>query len=795
MLTNYLKLSLRNLLRNKLFSLINIGGLAGGIVISLVLFLYIDYERDFDSFQSKGADIYRLLSHSTLDDVPETWGSSPNIAGPTFKADIPEIKEQVRLIRHNFGDPANVKANDRVFFENDLFWTDPSVTNVFDFSFVKGDKASFLKHPNAIAINESTAKKYFGDKDPIGQILKIDNDLSCEVSAVFRDLPHNSSIRPAMMGSIASIEWMVKSTEWSNASFETYLLLEKGEDYKAVEKKIAADADRKKPARSSWISFSLQPFSEIHLSSSHIQNSYVDNTGDKNSVQIVSILAIVILLIAAINYMNLATARSQKRFKEVGICKTLGADKKELIKRFYIETALLVGVSVVAALLLLIPILSYFNYITASELTMTRLLNPKIIAAILISVTAIILISGAYPAIYLSSFNPKDLFNTSFRNDKFAGMLRQGLVVIQFSVSIVLIFSTIIFYRQLRFVQTTDLGFKPEQVLCINTSGAETTKQLDGLINDLKSMNYVSAVSRAQTFPGKDGSLRVISKPQHPEHYKNITTCRASSDIVNAVGLKLLAGKTLGAQGTDQDSSYQLVLNRTAIAFLGYTPEEAIGKKVSLITDADEIVGVVEDFHFQSLHEPIGAYAFHNAPRESRPYMLIRMTMDQGMARLKAIKTVFSKNLPDAAFDYLFLDQHLKSLYRKESQTVNITLLFSGLAILLACLGLFGLSAYMIELKVKEIGVRKVLGASLLDIVQLISKKFILQVLLSGLIALPLAWMLMSNWLNHFAFHISIGWTVFMITLGIALITAFLTISFQALKAAKAKPVNSLRTE
>ncbi len=793
MLRNYLKLSLRNLSKNKLFSLINIGGLASGIAMALLLFLYLDYEQSFDSFQSNKNRICRIISHSTLDAVPEKWGCAPNIAGPTFKAEIPAVKEQVRLIRHNFGDPANVKLDHKAFIENNLYWVDPAVTTVFDFTFLKGNKTA-LQKPNVIALNESTARSYFGDEDPIGKRITIDNSIVCEVSAVFKDLPPNSSIRPAMMGSFASVKWMQDMT-WSNASYETYLLLKEGADYKEVGKQMMAVSKRLKPASQDWISFSLQPFSEIHLSSAGIQNSYVQNTGDKESVKIVSLLVIVILLIAAINYMNLATARSQKRFREVGICKTLGADRKELIRRFYIETALLVLVAVIFAFLLLILLLPYFNAITNSQLQVGQLLNRSILILVGVSVLAIIFVSGFYPAMYLSSFNPKDLFHTHFRSDKFTGMLRQGLVVIQFSVSIILIFSTIVFYRQLQFIQTKNLGFKPEQVMCLNTSGAETMNQMNGLINDLKSLNDVNAVCRLQTFPGKDGSSRTLFRPQQPEHYKQIISCRSGSEFIPALGLHLLAGKTISDQVGEKDSTFQIVLNRTAIEFLGYTPEEAIGKKVNVVSEADEIVGVVEDFHFQTLHEPIGAYAFHNAPTENRPYILVRLNVGEDKTRIEEIKKIFSKNLPNAAFDFVFLDHHLKSLYVKESQTVDITLLFSGLAILLACLGLFGLSAFMIELRIKEIGVRKVLGASVLSIVQLISRKFVLQVLLSGAIALPLSWLLMSRWLNHFAFHISIGWSVGLLTLLIALLTALFTISFQAIKAAAANPVKSLRTE
>lgn len=794
MLKNYLRLSFRNLLKNRLFSIINIGGLAGGITIALVLFLYIDNEYCFDTFQNNKHSVYRLICNASMDGTNEKWGCSPNIAGPVFKADIPEIKEQVRLVRHNFGDPANVKFNDNVFLENNLYWTDASITAIFDLEFVKGNKTTALQKPNSIIINESTEKKYFGNASAIGKILQIDNNLKCEVTGVFKNLPSNSSLDADILGSMSSIAWMVDNLVWSNASFETYFLLRENVDYKQVEHKIGIDAKNKMNDDASWISFSLQPFLDIHLSSADIQNSYVKNTGDKNQVKTVSMLVIIILLIASINYMNLATARSQRRFKEVGICKTLGADRWELIKRFYMETFLLVFASVVLAFILLIIFLPYFNSISGTKLQIIALLNPKILLALCVSLISIILISGSYPAIYLSSFNPKNLFNPNFTGSSFTGKLRQGLVIIQFSVSVILIFSTIVFYKQLGFIQTKNLGFNPQQVLCINTIGAQNIDQLNGLTNDLKSLNYVTALSRSQTYPGREGSGRFIYKQTNKNETKNITSCRASSEIIKVLGLKLLSGKTITDKTADRDSSCQVVLNRTAVNFIGYTPEEAIGKKIQCIHQADEIVGVVEDFNFETLYQPIGAYVFHNAPTEGRPYMLIR-TIGKNKSQLEKIRKIFSKNLPNAAFDYTYLDTHFKSLYTKETQTVNVTLLFSVLAVLLACLGLFGLSAFMIELRIKEIGLRKILGASVLNIVNLISRKFILLVCVAICIAMPVSWIIMQQWLNNFAFHINIEWSFYVVTICISVFTASATIAFQAIKVSITNPTKNLRTE
>ncbi len=795
MLKIYLKLSVRNLLKNRLFSFINITGLALGIATALLLFLYINNELLFDKNQSNGDFIYRLVCNTTLNNTNEKWGCSPNIAGPTFLAEATGIKEQARVVRHNFGDAANVKFSSKKFFENNLYWADGSVLKIFDFDIIKGDRFSALSNPYSIIINENVARKYFGDEDPIGKTLSIDNTTACQVTAVYKNFPSNFSFDAEIIGSITSIDWMHKNLVWSNASFETYVLLDESSKAEAIEKKINEITAKKVPDAERWFSFSLQPLRDIHLQSDNIQNTYIKNAGDKKQVTIVSILVLAILLIASINYMNLATARSQRRFKEVGICKTIGAQKSELVKRFYLETILLVLCSVLISLIILWISLPYFNTLAETHLSLKNLLNARVLEISALSVFVIILISGSYPALYLSSFNAKNLFSPNVRSAKFTGKLRQLLVVVQFSVAILLIFCTLILYKQLHFLQTKNLGFEASQVISLTTTGAENREQLTALGNSLKSLSFVESVSRSQTYPGKSGSGRSIYHKNNANESKNIVTCRAGSDIVNVLGIKFLAGKPLEELKSDKDTTFQVVLNRTAVEFIGYTPEEAIGKKIQLVGSYDEIVGVVEDFNFETLHQPVGAYAFHNAPTETRPYMLMKVRGEFTGEKLDQVKKVFTANLPNAAFEYTLLNQYINSLYKKESQTSRITLFFSGLTIFLACLGLFGLSAYMIELRIKEMGIRKVFGASNISLINLLSRKFLWLVLIAALIAFPVAYVTMKKWLINFPQHITIDIGIFIATLIIILLTSMLTVSLQAIKAAISSPVQNLKTD
>lgn len=793
MIKNNIKLAFRNFRKNKTFTIVNVFGLTSGLAIALLLFLYIRNETSFDKAQAGERPLYRLLFHASLDGKTEQWGSSPNIAGPAFKENISGIKAQTRLIRHDFGDNVNVRFGDKKFFESNFYWTDSTFHKVFDLELLAGDPLHILNKPNTVLLSESMAKKYFGKNNPVGQVINVANVYACEVTGVYRDFPQNSSLDADFLGSIVTVKWMVKQMVWSNASFETYLLLDDAAHVKTVEQQMQQVIEKQVKAEDRWFSFSLQPFTAMHLHSAAVQNTYIKRTGDLGQVKIVSALALVILLIVCINYMNLATARSQKRYKEVGICKTIGASRGTLIRRFYTETAFLVVLAFAASLLLTALLLPAFNRFAGTALEFSAILETPVLLASGSALLLITIVSGSYPAFYLSAFRPKSLFQQSFRRNTSGGRVRQGLVVVQFTVSIIMIFSTLVLYQQLRYVQNENLGFHPEQVVSITTSAATTKEEISSLMNEVRSMSGVRAVCRSQTYPGNGGSGRTLYKTD--DISASLTTCRATPEIVDVLGLQLLAGKTFPDRITDKDTVFQVVLNKTAVDFLGMKPEEIIGKRMRIVGAQDEIVGVVADFHFEDLHQPVGAYAFHNAPTEGRPNMLVRADARSMMTILPQLENSFRKNIPGSAFEYKFLDDHFRSLYQKEEQTALITLVFSVLAVLLACLGLFGLSAFLVEQRIKEIGVRKVLGASLAGITALVSRSFVWMVCIAAVIALPVAWWLMQQWLSDFAYRISISWIYFAVTAFAALFTALATVSFQAIRAARANPVKSLRTE
>jgi putative ABC transport system permease protein len=799
MLKNYLKIAWRGLLKNRLFTFLNLVGLATGLAVALLLTLYVKDEFQFDRYHSKADRIYRVIVHATFDGKTMVWGNAPNAVGPAMKSEVPSVEQQVRLLRHNFGETAFVNSTDKKFAEKNFYWADGSLFDLFDIPLIHGNPKTALDGPHKVVVSQATANRYFGDENPVGKVLYVDSKDTLRVTGVYQTFPGTSTLDADLIGSFSSVRW-AQHASWGNASFETFLLLNPKATMAQVEQQMSVVLTKHVPKQDQWFTLSLQPLTDIHLHSADIMKSDT-RVGDVRQVKILLILAIVVLLIACINYMNLATAKAQIRFREVGVIKTVGASMKHLVTRFYLETGLMVCIALLLGVGIVVLALPFFNQLTGKQLPFTSLLMPEIVGSLLLIGLLITLIAGSYPAFYLSSFSPKYLLSTTFRNQSGAGLFRRSLVVVQFTASVILMVCTFIFYQQLRYIQNQKLGYEPTQVVAITTAAAKDKSQLDALMNDFRSLSTVVDVCRAQTFPGAAGSGRSLTKPNASGNATDqgmaVQTNRVGNEFMNVLGLKLLAGRTLPAIKDPKDTTIQVVLNKTAVTYLGFTPEKAIGQKVRNLFDGDrtEIVGVVDDFHFESLHTPIGAYAFHNADTEGRPYLLVKTRTGQLAETMRQLEQVFRKDLPDSAFEFTFLDDYLNSLYRTEQRTAQVVMIFSALAILIACLGLFGLAAFTAEQRTKEIGVRKVLGASVGSIVTLLSKDFMKLVVVAILIASPIAWYAMNQWLSDFAYKITIDWWVFLLAGLLAVGVALLTVSFQSIKAALTNPVKSLRSE
>lgn len=793
MFKNYLIIAWRNLKSNRLFSSINIVGLSIGLAITILLYLFIIQERSFDNMHKNKDHIYRLLLHPTDETDFEIWPQVSPVIAPFLMSDIPGIKSATRLFEHDFGVKASVRVSNTNYIEDSFYWCDDQVFNIFDIDIIKGNKQHPLELPNTVTISETTAEKYFGNENPIGKTISVDNGTLLKVTAVYKDFPVNSTLDCNVMATFQSSGFQ-NYKGWDNASFETYFLTSENISESQLNNQLNDMLNKYVSKEDKWYYFSAQPFSEVHLYSSDFGESYSSRIGNINDIKNMSLLALLVLVIACINYMNLTTARSQNRSKDVGVNKTLGATTGNMIVRFYTETAILTFISMLLGILLVSVTVPFFNTITQQQLEVSAMLNANFVTGVVLIFLVTIFISGSYPALYLSSFSPRSIFNPSHKIGKSIVLIRKGLVVFQFAASVVLIVSVLVIYGQLQYMKTKNLGFNPEGVIAISTSALKNANDVDALVDEFKQLSVVKAIGKAQGYPGMSVSLRTLRKNEEDQGI-NIQTNKVDPSVAQVLDLELLSGRmpSLRHQG---DSLVEAVLNKKAIDYLGYTPQEAIGKKVlSNLRGNSIIVGVVKNFNFTTLRTPIRAYVLHNSSGDSQSYVLIRFKATYISSILEQFKHTFQQVAPNVAFDYDFIDSTVKKLYSDEQKTANISIVFCGLAIFVACLGLFALANFMAEQRTKEIGVRKVLGASVANIATMLLKDFLTLVMVSLIIAFPIAFFIMNNWLQGFAYRISLRWYIFAIAGLVALAVALVTISTQAIKAAIINPVKNLRSE
>ncbi len=800
MLKNYLKILFRNFLKNKSTSLINTLGLAIGLSCCLLIGLYVMDELSFDGFHENKDRIYLVYTEASDANEVHRWSAVPNSVAPYAQKEIPEIEKSGRIFFHNFSGQAFVSTDKIKSMEEQFTWADQEILDILAFTFTQGVKETALAEPNTVIISESAAKKYFGDAtNVIGEVLEIDNESSYQlkVTGVFKNPPANSRFQSPVIGAFKTHRFSREDRlSWGNASFQTYFLIHENVEPSTIETKLSEMLVRKIPNEDDrWFNLHIKPLSELHLYMGDIQDPFIVASGDIEQVKILIILGLIVLLIAVVNYVNLSTAQSQKRFKEVGVSKTLGATRGQLIQQFFLETSFYVFVAIFIAIQITILFLPLFNNITQKSISEVIFVSPQFIGVIVLGWGIISILAGFYPALFLSRFSPKQVLKSAAATSGTQGVLRKALVVTQFSLSTMLIIGTIVLYQQLTFIRNKSLGFKPEQLVAILTTGAESNNQVNSLKTELENIPGVLRSARTQAYPGTSASGRTLKQSPDSPSSLSIQTVRAGAEIIDVLGVNLLAGKTLPLEKSPGDTTIQIVLNETAVNYLGFTPEEAIGQRIPNLWEyPTEIVGVVEDFHFGSLHEKIGAYCYHNATTEGFNFLLVKMETRDIPSTMAAMEDTFRKIIP-TDFQFSFVDQRLESLYYQDKQLASIVFIFSSLAIFIACLGLYALAAFMTEQRTKEIGIRKALGASVAQVTQMLSKDFIKLVLISFVIAVPVGYYLLSIWLERFAYHVDISILVFALAGVISMVIAVLTISYESVKAARANPVNSLKGE
>ncbi|HVU53634.1 MAG TPA: ABC transporter permease [Puia sp.] len=808
MFRNYLKIAIRNLTRNKLYSSINIFGLAAGLAVCLLIMLYIFDEASYDKHQKDGDRIYRLAYTSG---PGESWSAQPAPVAFTLKAEMPEVEQVTRLLKVPDLDRILLEyeqgPDTKKFFETNGYYVDSTFFQLFTYDFIYGNAASALSKRNSIVISGSVAGKMFGKENPIGKSLKVQlpfGDLVYTVQAVFRE-NHKSHIPAHFLMSMQSTDvgdWVSTQQSWAtNNIFHTYVKLKPDTDPKVFEKRMTAFMDRHEGAELKAAGFKkshfIQHMPDIYLHSS-LGNEIAPN-GNIRYLYIMGSIAAFILIIACINFMNLSTARSEKRAREVGVRKVIGAERASLIGQFLGESFLLCLIALVIALVLTQLLLPLFNQVTQKDLQLSN--NPGLgywIAGLAI-VTG--LFAGLYPAFYLSSFQPARVLKGKIVNSWSATALRKGLVVFQFTISVMLILGAIVIGSQLNYMKHQDLGFKKEQQLILPITSGEVAKNYTALRDELVKIPGVASVTSASTYPGikNINDMPCYSEGRTSAQFTDVSMVATKDDYFETLGLKLLYGREF-ARDSRADSN-NIILNETAIRDMGYNPATAVGRRVNWDWHGGKyhmtISGVVKDFNFESLHTAIKPLGFTINGFFANPsnYTIVRLQTGNYTQALKDVERIWNKINPSAPFEYSFLDQDFQRNYEKEERTSHIVIDSTAIAIFIACLGLFGLAAFSAERRTKEIGIRKVLGASIMNITMLLSGEFIRLAGLAILIASPLAWYGMHLWLRNFAYPITISWWMFAVAGGLAIVIALITVSFQSIKTAVSSPVKSLRTE
>jgi putative ABC transport system permease protein len=821
MIRNLLITAIRNLRKNKFFSSLNILGLGIGMAVFLLISQYVHFERSYEDFIPGNENIYRVKLEVYRNNEP-IMASAENYpgVGPALQHELPEVISYARL--YNMGYKNNViitnenaKPDPIAFRQRRFLYADSTFLPMMGYPMVKGNATLALKEPFTAVISEKYAKLYFGNDDPIGKTLRLrDDDFTNElvkVTGVFKNLPSNTHLKFDVLFSYNSLyprgDWAVQRYRegWRRKDMYTFIQVKPGTDSKILETKFPAIVAKYKPELKGSQEkqlLGLQPLKDIHLTSDLSEEQ--EPNGNARTVFFLSLIGIFVLVIAWINYVNLSTARALERAKEVGIRKVVGAVKTQLILQFLTESALVNLLSVLIAWGLVYVCLVPFNTLSGLNLETLYLVQSWFVLLLLILWLVGSLLSGLYPALVLSSFKPITVLKGKLKNNASGIILRKGLVIMQFIASIALIAGTFIVYRQLKYMTSQDMGMNINQVLVVERPGIADTSRtvfnssIDAFRNELKKDPSVQAVSASFTVPGKQREYKVTLKRYGVANTDSIGARFNSFDyeFLDVFKMKLIAGRKFSPDfPKDQDTS--IIITETAAKLLGFKkPEDAIGKVLTVAEFRWNpiVVGVVNDYHQLSLKKPLDPSFFTYSSYDGE-YYSVRINTNNLSRTLKHVEHSWTSAFPGNPFEYFFLDDYFNKQYENEKRFEKLFMVFAILAIIIGCVGLFGLSAYTASQRIKEIGIRKVLGASVPDITKMLSKDFLKLVLIAIVVASPLAWWVMNKWLQDFAYRIHISWWVFAAAGMAALVIAMLTVSFQAIRAAVANPVKSLRTE
>ena len=796
MVNNYLKIALRNLRKQKAYSFINILGLALGMVCFYIILLFILHELSYDQYHEKSDRIYRVAINGNFGEKNISVALTMNPLGPTLAREFPEVKDFVRF--RNLGETLlEYREKEKQFFERGFFYTDSSVFDVFSFSLVKGDPETALRDPYTVVIDQEVADKFFGVEDPLGKLLNYNGLFDLRVTGVMENVPGNSHFHPRILASYTTLYERIpqQMSIWLSLNYYTYLLLEDHVDPDAVELKFPAFFERHMGAILKQFGLSihayLQPLKDIHLRSN--LTAELEENLDITYISIFAAIALIVLLIASINFMNLSTARSANRAQEVGLRKVLGATRKDMIKQFLGESVLMSIFAFILAMVFTVVLLPFFSSISGRELPVHLLKNLKVILTFLLVAILVGFASGCYPAFFLSSFQPIKIIRGNLKSGPKSSIMRSILVTWQFSISIILIIGALTIFRQISFLKNTPLGFEKEHVISVPLRN----QRVEVLRNRLKSIPGVVQISAVNQVPGfnlsTDGFIPEGTNEAQPWAVIYLAT---DHEFLETMDIVIVQGRSFSRE-FPTDGEQAILINEAAVRELEW--EKPLGKTIALYGGDDRtrtmtVIGILKDYHYASLREPIEPLFIFIDPNQYSQ-LLIRIAPNSISSSIEALRNKWSEFGSSQPFVYSFLDEKLELLYHSEHRLNRIFQSFTLLAIFIACLGLFGLASFTSEQRTKEIGIRKVLGASVAGIILSLTKDFTRWVLLANMIAWPIAYVVMNRWLQNFAYHVDVNIWLF-IGSGIgAFIIAFLTVSVQSIKAAMADPVQSLKYE
>ena len=796
MIKNIFLIALRNFKRDKGYSLLNIMGLTIGVTFSLFLIFYIKDELSFDKYHEKADRICRVIAHIQERDKTMNWTSTQVPLGPTLKKDYPEVEDAARFF---FRERTMFKNGDNRFFETKIYYADSTVFNIFTYKFIEGNGAQALSAPNSIVITKSIAEKYFGKNTPaLGKTLQTVADLY-KVTGVIEDVPANSHIRFDMLIAASTIlkGFQNNPDSWGGFNNFTYVLLKPGTSAAAFEKKLAPMYDRYMAAIFAKfnvkVRYGVQPITAIHLHSD--LEGEPEELGSMSYIWIFAAVAFFMLLIACINYMNLTTARSARRAKEIGIRKVTGSTKKQLVAQFLTESLLTALVAVLLSAGLVILLLPMFNSISGKTFTIHTLLQPFNLLLLLFVSLFTGLVGGSYPAFYLSAFKPVSILKGALSKASGNVRLRRSLVVVQFSISMIMLICTWVVYAQLSFVEKKDLGFSKDQVMTVTVNtGQDERNKIFSLTNDLRGQSTVRAVGTGDSYPGSPNLNLNLFTVETKNGFvdKGVNCYTIDEHYLDALGMKIVNGRNFSGPS---DTLHGMLVNESMVKYFNW--DNPLGKRVKFPGDTSgaylEVTGVIKDFNQKSLYNPIAPLLLFY--RANNNVIQVKLNPGDVKTSIARAETMWKKYFPQLPFEYKFLDADFNSQYAADQKRGKIFASFSILTVIITCLGLLGLIAFTTQQRQKEISIRKIMGAGLVEIIPLITKNFVLLVGLACLIAFPVAYLFMDKWLKVFPYNTGLHVLPFILSALTVLFITLLTVIFHTVKAALANPVANLRTE